>query len=84
MGGEGILPSRPEAMPDAIERPGLCEPGALLKLGTDGVWRVLLLVPHPGSVFDGDTVARDLTVAEAEKLAWALLDHALLIREKQA
>lgn len=82
MSGEGVIAARPGGVPDAIERPAMTGPGVMLKLGEDGVWRVLLLVPHrlPFGTMHSEVL---LTEREANKLGWALVEHAALIRCKE-
>jgi hypothetical protein len=50
------------------------------KLGSDGQWRVLLMVPLPDGA---DMIEHELDVDAAEKLARGLLDYAKLVRERR-
>lgn len=52
-------------------------PHVVGKLGSDGEWHVLLLVP-----FAGVSLERELTVEQAERLARNLLEYAALVRDK--
>lgn len=81
MSGEGFIASRPEGVPGVEARP-VAGPGAMLKLGDDGVWRVLLLVPHalPFGTMHSEVL---LSEAEANRLGWALVEHAALVRCKE-
>lgn len=81
MSGEGCLSSRPQGAPAAEARP-VTGPGVMLKLGDDGVWRVLLLVPQrlPFGTMHSEVL---LSEAEANRLGWALVEHAALIRCKE-
>lgn len=81
MSGEGFLSARPAGVPGAEARP-VTGPGVMLKLGDDGVWRVLLLVPHrvPFGLTNSEV---QLSEEEANKLGWALVEHAALIRCKE-
>ncbi len=47
------------------------------KLGGDGEWRVLLMVP-----FGGTQVERELSPDEAESLARQLLEYSAMVRDK--
>lgn len=56
-------------------------PFAVARLGGDGNWHVVLMVPLKAPVWEADHETL-LDADEAERLARQLIDHAALIRDK--
>lgn len=81
MSGEGCIASRPAGAPGAEARE-FVGVHALTKLCADGVHRVLLVMPHAGSEFDGMIVQRVLDVDQAERLGRDLLEYSALVRDR--
>ena len=78
MSGDGIIAARPQDMPDAREPGRATQPHVVGKLGCDGQWHVLMLVPVPGRVA-GEVL---LDPDQAEGLARQLLEYSALVRDK--
>ena len=56
-------------------------PGVVGRLGSDGQWRVLMMVPVPVPLFVGEHEVL-LDADQAERLARNLLEYAALVRDK--